>query len=302
MKFILILSALLAALTPARADSAVAAPAGFQPGTLAWHLSTNAAGRARGLAGGFGDLSEVSGWHYAVYSGTNLARLTNAVWSGRFWLKGVRGLSATSIGASNGMAAQGMATLVSPRHFLCATHMHPEAFRLAFLDTNNVLHWRTSLQRADVGNDTSVGILNEDLPPSVGWLPVLPENYPNYLPATGPDMVQGLGMNQNLCVFSEPMSLGKPMVFWDSRSVAPFGLSTNWAVTLGGGDSSNPAMLLIGDQLVLVAHNTFVNGGPDYARQIAAINRQMHFLSTNNAAGTDYQLTQFPLTNWPALH
>jgi hypothetical protein len=92
------------------------------------------------------------------------------------------------------------------------------------------------------------------------------------------------------------------LIDWNSSVAVPFGLATNWNVTLRVNDSSNPEMLLIGRQLVLVSHNWAVPAGPDYARLINAINRQMHYLSTNNAAGTDYQLTQFPLTNWPVIN
>ena len=88
---------------------------------------------------------------------------------------------------------------------------------------------------------------------------------------------------------------------WSSGKSVPSGLNTNWNVTIRGGDSSNPALLLIGNQLVLVSHNYHVNGGPNYAFQIPAINRVMHQLSTNHLVHTDYQLTLFPLTNWPAL-
>ena len=107
-------------------------------------------------------------------------------------------------------------------------------------------------------------------------------------------------MNQDMCLFSQPMTLGKPDIGWSSSRTAPFGLTTNWNVALRGGDSSNPEMLLIGNQLVLASHNLWFQGGPDYAVQVNAINQQMHYLSTNNNVGTDYQLTQFPMTNWPS--
>jgi len=45
-----------------------------------------------------------------------------------------------------------------------------------------------------------------------------------------------------------------------------------------------------------------VTGGPNYASQIPAINQAMHLLSTNNHVHTDYQLTEFSLTNWPVIH
>jgi hypothetical protein len=88
------------------------------------------------------------------------------------------------------------------------------------------------------------------------------------------------------------------MVLWDHTRTTPLGLTTSWSTALTGGDSSNPDLLLVDNQLVLVSHNHFSNGGPNYASQIPAINLQMHYLSTNNAAGSDYQLTCESLDNW----
>ena len=68
-----------------------------------------------------------------------------------------------------------------------------------------------------------------------------------------------------------------------------------------GGDSSDPDLLLIHDQLVLVSHHSFVGGGPNYARAFNAINAAMHTLSTNQQAGTDYQLTPVSLAEFPKL-
>jgi hypothetical protein len=158
------------------------------------------------------------------------------------------------------------------------------------------------LQRVDVTNDTSVGILDADLPPSVGFLPVLPPNFADYLPTGASTCVQGIGMNQDPRVFSQPMNFSSPpLVVWNSKVPIPFGLPPKWSILLRGGDSSIPARLLIGNQLVLVAHNTAVSAGFNYAYQIDAINQKMHYLSTHNRVRSDYQLTLFPLTNWPAI-
>lgn len=271
----------------------------FAAGTLAWDLSTNAAGYANGHSPG--DMPELSGWRWSGFSGTNLAILTHSVWSTRFWLKGVNGLPATSIGLSNGLAGQGLMTMVSPRHYLFATHMGPDHYMAAFLDTNNVIYWRRTLQRVNLGGDVSIGILDQDLPSSVGFLPVLPTNYPNYLPTDG-TMIQGIGMNQDLRLFGQPMAFGTVGIGWSSSAVVPFGLAKSWNVRLRGGDSSDPEMLLIGRQLVLVSHNSSVGGGPNYAFDFNLINQKMHYLSTNNDVGSDYQLSPFCLTNWAVIH
>lgn len=268
--------------------------------TLAYHLATNAIARTNGFTAGFYDLLEFTApW---CTNTLQIERFTNAVWSQKFWLKNVIGLSATPIGFTNVFGGQGLPTMVSPRHYLCATHMHCESYTIAFLDTNNMTHWRKVLQRLDVTNDTTVGILDQDLPPSVGFLPVLSPSYTNYLPTANNSIVQGIGMNQDFCLFSEPMNFSSPnAVLWNSGLNVPGGLGTNWNVTIRGGDSSNPALLLIGQQLVLVSHNAFVSGGPNYAFLIAPINEAMHQLSKKNHVRSDYQLTEFSLTNWPAV-
>jgi len=274
------------------------------PGTLAYHLSTNAVGYANGYSGGGNDKFELSGWVYDLYSGTNMAHLTNSVWSTNFWLHGVQGLSATSIGISNSLGGQGLVTMVSPRHCVYATHMHvsPGYFMAAFLDSNNIIYWRTNMQSVDIGDDISVGILNADLPLSIGFLPVAPTNLASYLPTNSFSYVQGIGMNQDMNLFSQPMVFPYPAVSWNSSISAPYGLPVNWDIALRGGDSSGPERLLIANQLVLVSHNSGPTAGPNYAFQIDAINQLMHYLSTNNSVGTDYQITQFTLTNWPTIH
>lgn len=301
--------ALLPRCVQAQADIAQASSSNSNPvriihgDILAYHLSTNAAAFARGFDGNWDDKGALSGWRYGEYTNANIALLTNTTWSKTFWLAGVRGLSATCLGYSNGMGGQGLVTMVSPRHYLFATHMHPEGYLTAFLDTNDVIHWRTTLARTDIGDDVSVGILNADLPPSVGFLPVLPPDFARYLPTNSQAMVQGIAVNQNWRVFSQPMTFMFPgLVAWDSRLAAPFGLGTNWNVAIRAGDSSNPDMLLIGRQLVLAAHTSSVQGGANYALKFDAINREMHNLSVKNHVGSDYQLTPFSLTNFPVVN
>jgi hypothetical protein len=166
-----------------------------------------------------------------------------------------------------------------------------------------------------LGNDTSVGVFDSDLPPSVEFLPIAPTNISHYLgtnePGGFPDranFVQGVGMNQDMKVFSQPMAFLLESVSWASRIVPPFGLSTNWNIPLRSGDSSAPGRILVGNELILVTHNSGQNqilqtgGGPNYSTLFKAINQGMHFLSTNNGLSSDYQLSPFSLTNWPVVN
>jgi hypothetical protein len=150
--------------------------------------------------------------------------------------------------------------------------------------------------------DTSVGILNADLPPSVGFMPVVPTNLSRYIPESKTLIVQGIGMNQDMKYFGQPMGFSDaPFVIWNSQFASPNGVPRAWNVALRGGDSSNPEMLLIGDQLVLLSHNYSVQGGPNYAYLVEAINQTMHELSKHNHVRSDYQLTPFSLRNWPRI-
>ena len=278
--------------------------------SLMYTLSTNAADHAAAHNPG-DDMSALANWHYGDYNKTNLGLITNAVWATNFWLHGVQGLSATCIGFSNGLGGQGLITMVSPRHYLFASHMHPEGYLVAFLDTNNVIYWRKTLERMEVtvpfttkaSMDTSVGILNADLPPSVGFMPVAPTNLSVYIPESKTLIVQGIGMNQDMKYFGQPMGFGDaPFVVWDSRFASPNGLPTSWNVGLRSGDSSNPEMLLIGDQTDFsFSHNYSIQGGPNYAYLFDAINQAMHELSKHNHVRSDYQLTTVSLGNWPRI-
>lgn len=274
------------------------------PATLAYYLSTNTSAYATGYSPIYSNMLELANWTSTTYSGTNLAYLTNAVWSTNCWLHGVQGLTATCIGYSNGNSGQFLITMVSSRHYLRAQHigqLSPNTL-IAFLDTNNVIYWRTAVQEVQVGtSDTDVGILNADLPTSVGFLPIMPGNFTNYLPTATYSYVQGIGLHQDLRLFSQPMTFYPTSVEWNSFSASPFGLGTNWDIGLFSGDSSNPEMLLISNQCVLTTHNFHVTDGPNYAYQIVGIDEEMHYLSTNNAVGSDYQLTQYALTNWPSI-
>jgi hypothetical protein len=272
--------------------------------TLARDLAMNAAARARGRTGTGDDKRLVNGWSYAFYTSTNLQLLTRATWSTNCWLSGAKGLPATPIGMSNNLAGQTMFTMVSPRHFLSASHVGV-GFRgvmAAFLDTNNVVHWRRTVGEVVLGNDISVGILDADLPPSVGFLPVLSPGYTNYLPCSPTTVVQGVGMNQDLQVFSQPITFQNLAdVRWSPLAAAPFGLGTNWNVGIRGGDSSLPVRLLVKDQLVLVTQHHFADSGPNLTLAFGAINQAMHSLSASLGLKSDFQLTPYDFSDWPAL-
>ena len=273
--------------------------------TLSYEIATNLAARTRGRSGSLADMRLVTGWGYQFYTATNLHLLSGVRWSTNCWLSGVQGLTATPISMSNNLAGQTMLTMVSPRHYVSATHIGVghRGVTLAFLDRDNRLHWRRILKETALNDDVSVGILDQDLPPSVGFLPVLPPDFNDYLPRHPHTPVQGIGQNQDLCVFTHSLMLDdRQSVWWNLEKAVPFGAGTNWNVRVRGGDSSLPVRLLLRDQLVLVTQYHTAQSGPMLATRHEAINRAMRALSVEQRLKSDYQLTPFSLAAWPKLH
>ena len=282
---------------------------------LAYHLATNAVGRTLGFTNPLAAMAYLSKappiqFYQFLYSPGYAA-----IWSTNCWLRGVRGLTATCLGynCTNHVGYEYMVTMVSPRHYLAQAHVAWAPFFsgrdvVVFSDTNNQVYRRVSLQYTNVQGGIAAGILDSDLPNSVGYVPVLPGNYTNWLSTSS--AIQGIGVNQDYLVFGEAIQLGNG-VRWDGLTgvPVPFGLGTNWTSCadpfakchLRQGDSSDPVQLLIENHLVLLSSSTGVNSGPDYAMSAAAINAAMHYLSTNNGLGTDYQLSFEVLTNWQRL-
>ena len=108
----------------------------------------------------------------------------------------------------------------------------------------------------------SVGILDADVPDSVGFVPVLPVDYARYLPTNINSKIQGVTLNQDPYIFSEPMCFTGPLVQWSHTWTAPFGLGTDWSIQIRDRDSSNPEWILIKNQLVIVSDGSlFINEG-----------------------------------------
>lgn len=286
-------------------------PSYLFPGSLPYHLATNAVGYASGktLANN-GCLFD--NWVETNVNNSNI--LSQLRWSTNCWLSGVKGLSATSIGSIGKHSGWGLMTMISPIHYLRAWHTTTNYTNfhnyVAFLGTDNQIHWRKPVEQIYIGtgrSDACVGILNEPLPESVGFLPVLPPDL-NYLPMkidnispTGTNVIQGIGMNQDAIVFSQPINFSTNFVRWNITNSPVLGLSTNWNIEIKTGDSSAPERFLIDNQLVFVTVNTGIGAGTNYQCLHDSINEAMSTLSLNHNQ-TNYQLTPISLTNYSRVN
>jgi len=284
-------------------------PSYLFPGSLPYHLATNAVGYASGktLANN-GYLFD--NWVKTNANNSNI--LSQLRWSTNCWLSGVKGLSATSVGTVNHNSGQQLITMISPIHYLRAWHTTKSYTNfqsyIAFLGTNNQIYWRIPVEQIRIGDDVCVGILNEPLPEFVGFLPIFPTNL-GYLPMltnivlTGNDVIQGIGMNQDAIVFSQPINFSTNLVQWNITNSPVLGLSTNWNIEIKTGDSSAPERFLIDNQLVFVTVNTGIGAGTNYQCLHDSINEAMETLSSNHY-GTNYHyhLTPISLTNYSRVN
>lgn len=213
----------------------------------------------------------------------------------------VNDLDLTSISPWNSTEGPNRAgVLISPRHIIFAAHYQiNNGSTVRFVDNNNNIVTRTMVTKLTHPEyipyypDLTVGLLDSDVPNSIGFVKILPQDWNKYLPSLSvlyrlPCLVldqeekaliselAGLNtfagfrlpeLNSARYVFSEPIILG---------------------------DSGNPAFLIIDDQLVIITVWTY--GGAGLGTSILyhrdAINTMMATL------GGGYSLTEIDLSEF----
>jgi hypothetical protein len=137
------------------------------------------------------------------------------------------------------------------------------------------------------GGDIRVGVLDSDVPPEIGFVKVLPRDWPDYL-----WKAQRLPM---LHLDQEEKALVRDMINLQStftsvshaNAISPLRAPFTEAVI--SGDSGNPAFLLIdGEAVLILTHFTSVSG-PFYTAWFDEVNEDMDTL------GGGFQLTEFDL-------
>lgn len=209
----------------------------------------------------------------------------------------VADLDTTPISPWNSHGGNFMAgTLVSPRHIVYATHYAmPVGTKIRFVAKDNSVVERTitnAIRPQYTGMyfpDITVAVLDSDVPESIGFAKILPDDWGKYI-AERPNM-PCLALDQeekalvtNLVYLNDYAAFHTP----DSQPANSFFESI---VT---GDSGNPAFMVIDNQLVLLTVWTFGGGGSgtSLAHQKAQINQMMTQL------GGSYQLKEVDLSRF----
>jgi hypothetical protein len=157
--------------------------------------------------------------------------------------------------------------LISPRHVLFATHYAAGVGAvMRWVKADGTVVERTITARATVtvtGNyypDLTVGLLDSDVPAGIDYARVLPANWANYLPSVNTIALKPPA----LCLDQEEKALQSDLAALNTMAqfMRPAAaLRAAFYEDKIGGDSSNPACLIVNGQLVVLTCWTFGGGG-----------------------------------------
>ena len=186
-------------------------------------------------------------------------------------------------------------TLVSPRHLVYATHFQiPVGSRVRFVTRDNEVVERTLVGKisppysgASIFPDITVGVLDSDVPPAIGFAKILPDNWAAYLP-DGRLQIPCLALDQEeKALVTSLWWLHEEASFFPPRD----GIERSFFESIVRGDSGNPGFMIVDGQLVLMTVWTYGSGGfgTFVTGQRTAIDRMMAEL------GGGYRLTTIDL-------
>lgn len=234
-----------------------------------------------------------SSMKWTTGSTNRLLRNTNA------WLHGVKGLTALAP-CNLHVLYHSPGTAVTPRHIIMAKHNATGPGNVfEFVTHDNQVHARKMIAVSSPTNvsDLTIGLLDADLPPGIGFLRVMPPSWRELMPTAFTNSSSQVYARRHQREESYPVigfnhwkqgfvaDLAGYGVFLDKSEWFP-----NWFGRGAGGDSGHPLCVLAQDELFLYSHYTSPQGGPKYPDCIAEVNAAMEELSRKHKAPV-YRLT-----------
>lgn len=213
----------------------------------------------------------------------------------KFWLNDVDFSCASPWNDSCGAARAG--TLISKRHIIFASHFPLwKGVRILFVDqTGEVCPCRIEATKSVEDSDITIGLLDYEVAHSIHPAKILPDDFARYIGnGNGLPVVT---FNQNEEVFlTELNSISTNRVeLWQCSRQPTRKDHAAFRKPLVGGDSGNPAFLLIGKEPVLLycLKNGNCGGGPSIFRRRKAIQKAMDELCPG------YKLEEFDFSKVP---
>lgn len=190
-------------------------------------------------------------------------------------------------------------TLISPRHIIFAAHYQiSTGATIRFVDASNNVVTRTMTNKLTHPNyspyypDITVGLLDSDVPSSIGYAKILPQNWATYLPSlSNTYRIPALVLDQEeKALVSDLYSLSNYASFITPNNSTRLSFFEN----IISGDSGNPAFLIINGTLVILTVWTYggAGSGTSILAQKTDINTMMSTL------GGGYSLTEISLSGF----
>ncbi|MDP2136366.1 MAG: hypothetical protein Q8J74_00795 [Candidatus Didemnitutus sp.] len=194
--------------------------------------------------------------------------------------------------------------LISPRHILFAAHYQiADGATIRFVTNDSQVVTRTMTAQATLPGyvsyypDISVGVLDSDVPGNISFARVLPDNYTTKLPGSllgvpvlALDAEEKATINDLSYIYVSPGFYGAVVLY-----VAATGARLAFFEDKIGGDSGNPACLIVDGQLVLL--NVWTFGGAGSGTNVTYWKSALNLLMTSLGGG--YQLTAIDLSAYP---
>lgn len=185
-------------------------------------------------------------------------------------------------------------TLISPRHFVTASHYDPSLFNntvLYFVGQDNAVYANRYAGYIDIGNDIRIGKLAWEMTNMVSVAKILPANYANYLPN-----VDGLPVftfdQEEKALVCELQSIGADNI--NMKTYLTSGRSAFHEAAVDG-DSSSPWFVLLNEQPVLLTTYHGSTYGPWLANYHEEIQAAM------DALAPGYTLQEADLTEYDPI-
>jgi hypothetical protein len=215
------------------------------------------------------------------------------------WLHGVKGL--TAISPFNRQAVyHAPGTAVSPRHIVMVTHMRclpGTVFEFITMDSQTVRRKLIAYADSAKIGDFSVGLLDADLPPNIGFIRVMPPLWRQIMPEAFQPRRPGWVVANRSKMDVHPAVGFNHFKRGFVADFAGYGVLLDksvwfpeWFDHAGPGDSGHPLCILANDELFLVTLFTTPSGGNLYPDYNTLINAEMEELSRAHGAPI-YRLT-----------
>lgn len=208
-------------------------------------------------------------------------------------------LDLTSISPWNSTGANTRAgTLISPRHIIFAAHYQiNNGSIIRFVTTDNTVVERTMINKVSLSQtlypDITIGVLDSDVPNTIGYVKVLPSNWSSYLPNVGAIYripALALDYEEKALVTELGVVNGGTLIFYTPINAQRL----SFFETIIVGDSGNPVFLIINGQLVLLTVWTW--GGSGGGTFVTYFKNDIN--SAMSSLGGGYTLTEVDLSGF----